>query len=65
MKANHFQPQVQAQRPKTLDSLFASIRAAPQQAAPKFVAQQGGRRRGGFVGGRGRGQQNGVRMPYV
>ncbi|CAK9224490.1 unnamed protein product [Sphagnum jensenii] len=35
---------VQNQRPKTLDSLFASIRNNAQQAAP---AQQGGRRRGG------------------
>jgi hypothetical protein len=34
----------QYQRPKTLDSLFASIRNNAQQAAP---AQQGGRRRGG------------------
>lgn len=60
---NHFQPQ--PQRPKTLDSLFASIRNAPQQAAPKFNAQLGGRRRGGGGGGRGRGQQTGGRMPYV
>ncbi|CAM6013800.1 unnamed protein product [Sphagnum balticum] len=36
--------QVQNQRPKTLDSLFASIRNNVQQAA---AAQQGGRRRGG------------------
>jgi len=35
---------VQNQRPKTLDSLFASIRNNAQQAAP---AQQGGHRRGG------------------
>jgi hypothetical protein len=35
---------VQNQRPKTLDSLFASIRNNVQQAA---AARQGGRRRGG------------------
>ncbi|CAM6054571.1 unnamed protein product, partial [Sphagnum tenellum] len=36
--------QVQNQRPKTLDSLFASIRNNVQQAA---ASRQGGRRRGG------------------
>lgn len=56
-QANHFQ--AQPQRPKTLDSLFASIRNTSQQAAPKFNVQQGGRRKGGGgIGGRGRGQQS-------
>jgi hypothetical protein len=59
-----YQFQSQPQKPKTLDSRFASIRNAPQQAAPKFIAQRGGRR-GGFGGGRGRGRQNGARMSYV
>ncbi|KAG0575299.1 hypothetical protein KC19_VG334400 [Ceratodon purpureus] len=55
--ANHFQSQ--PQRPKTLDSLFASIRNTPQQVAPKFNVQQGGRRRGGGAGGGGRGRGRG------
>lgn len=53
-----FGSQVQQQqppRPKTLDSLFASIRNNTQQVAPVFNAHQGGRRRGGGRGGAGRG----------
>lgn len=53
-----FRSQVQQQqppRPKTLDSLFASIRNNTQQVAPVFNAHQGGRRRGGGRGGAGRG----------
>lgn len=55
-----FASQVQQQqppRPKTLDSLFASIwqNNSTQQVAPVFNAHQGGRKRGGGRGGAGRG----------